>query len=80
MFAEWRTITSVDASAVKTKGTASWRRLLSSPAPNVAVPAAVSDPTDMVRLRARAPRPPTVAQAAASGYTMRSPPKAVATA
>ena len=80
IFGAWRTITSADARAVKTSGTASWRRLLSSAAPNVAVPAAVSDPTDIVRLRARAPIPPAVAHAAASGETTTSPPNAVATA
>ena len=76
----WRTTTSVDASAVNTNGTASWRRVLSRPAPRVAVPAAVSEPTDMVRLSASAPMPPTVAHAAASGDTISSPPNAVATA
>ena len=80
MLAAWRATTRVDASAVKTNGTASWRLVLSSPAPSVAVPAAVSDPTDMVRLRASAPRPPTVAHVAALGDTMSNPPNAVATA
>src|ERR1019366_2762648 len=72
--------TSAEARAVKTTGIASWRRLLSSPAPTVAVTVAVSDPIDIVWLTASAPRPPTVAHAAAAGETMSRPPNAVATA